>query len=524
MLTFAEFKLMKPYFAIVKKRINLVVLLMALCTALLLGLQLYWNYKAYQNSVKTFKSQTNDALDKAVEQLTNIRKDEFLTEYKKWLADTNLIVIACKYNAETRQTVFNIRDKYPVNKRGPFYLSINDFKGKLDRITPQAKMFFIDHFVKGSVRGDLETKSAYYFTQSLGDKLVEAYDKDRLNLPRLDSIFKGELLKRDISSPYHFTVKKFIFKTFNEANEPVKESSFGTRAYNYGFKEPLRAISAWFPDPNLIFLKRMKWVLLSSLILICITIFCFTYTAKLIFRQKKLAELKNDFVNNMTHELKTPVATINIAAEAIQDFNLSKASADEYLGIIRYQAGNLANLIDQILKSVFSEQESISLNLSKVNIEDLVTGIVLEYKLQAYAAKVAVNYNNKDGVLLTMADESLLKNAIANLLDNAIKYSGPGAVINIGKHIENSSIIITVSDNGPGIPVQYQEKVFDRFFRVPSGDIHNVKGYGLGLSYAKSIIERHKGSLVLTSKKGRGTEFIISIPLIYHETSQGSVA
>lgn len=524
MLTFAEFKLMKPYFALVKKRINLVVILMALCTAFLLGLQLYWNYQAYQNSVKTFKGQTNDALDKAVEQLTNIRKDEFLAEYKKWLADTNLIVIACKYNAETRQTVFNIRDKSPFTKRGPFYLSINDFKGKLDQITPKAKIFFIDHFVKGSVREDLETKSAYYFTQSLGDKLVEAYNKDRLNLQRLDSIFKIELLKREISSPYHFAIKNYIFKNFNEANEPLKGNSFGTRSCNYGFKEPLKAISAWFPDPNLIFLKRMKWVLLSSLILICITIFCFTYTAKLIFRQKKLAELKNDFVNNMTHELKTPVATINIAAEAIQDFNLSKASADEYLGIIRYQAGNLTNLIDQILKNVVSEQENIGLNLTKVNTGQLINRVILEYKPQLAAANISVNYKSTDNGVMAMADEPPFKNAVANLLDNAIKYSGPGAVIDINQYVENGNIVIKVSDNGPGIPAQYQEKVFDRFFRVPSGDIHNIKGYGLGLSYAKSIIEKHKGSLTLTGKEGRGTEFTISIPLIYHETSQSSVA
>jgi two-component system phosphate regulon sensor histidine kinase PhoR len=523
-LTFAEFKLMKPYFALVKKRINLVVFLMAICTAFLLGLQLYWNYQAYQNSVKTFRSQTNDALDKAIEQLTNIRKDEFLAEYKKWLADTNLIVIACKYNAETRQTVFNIRDKYPIDKRGPFYLSINDFKGKLNQITPEAKIFFIDHFVKGTIRGDLETKSANYFTQSLGDKLVDAYDKDRLNLSRLDSIFKRELLKRDISSSYHFTVKKFIFKNFNETNEPLKENSFGTRFYNYGFKEPLKAISAWFPDPNLIFLQRMKWVLLSSFILICITIFCFTYTAKIIFKQKKLAELKNDFVNNMTHELKTPVATINIAAEAIQDFNLSKASADEYLEIIRYQAGNLTNLIDQILKSVVSEQESVALNLSKVNINQLIGSIIQEYKPQSQSANVNIIYKSGDEDLTGMADGNLLKNAIANLVDNAIKYSGPDSLINICQHIENGRIIITVNDNGPGIPAQYHDKVFDRFFRVPSGDIHNVKGYGLGLSYAKSIIEKHKGTLSLTSKEGRGTKFIISIPLIYHETSQSSVA
>jgi two-component system phosphate regulon sensor histidine kinase PhoR len=518
---------MNCYFAsAMKKRINLVVISMAFCTTLLLCLQLYWNYKAYQSSVKAFKSETNSALSEAIERLTNKRRDEFAAKYKTWLADTNLVSITCKVNTTYHSTVFTIADKHQkVAGSKSISFSIDTFKQQLNAINNATKAFIINYFVKVNVYNQLKLKEVYFVTQNLGDSLNNAYKRDRLNLAQLDSLFKAELLKRDINTPHRFYITNFSVKKFSDVNKPAKGYSFATLTYNYGFSSPQKAISAWFPDPDLVFFRQMKWLLLSSLILIAITVFCFTYTVKTILRQKKLAELKNDFVNNMTHELKTPVATINIAAEAIQDFNLSKASADEYLGIIRYQAGNLTNLIDQILKSVVSEQESVSLNLSKINVDELITGIVQEYKPQSAAANVTVNYcNNIDGVLLTMADEPLLKNAIANLLDNAIKYSGPGSMINIGRHIENGSIIITVSDNGPGIPAQYRDKVFDRFFRIPSGNIHHVKGYGLGLSYAKSIIEKHKGSLSLTSKEGRGTEFIISIPLIYHETSQSSVA
>jgi len=285
-------------------------------------------------------------------------------------------------------------------------------------------------------------------------------------------------------------------------------------------KEP---VFAGFESPGLFFLKKMKWLLVSSLLLIGITIFCYAYTLKTLLSQQKLAELKNDFVNNMTHELKTPIATINIAAEALQNFNLSKASADEYLAIIRNQAGNLAGLVDEILKNVISEQDNNSLNFSEVNTARLISRLITNYKPQSEAAGIRINYYADSNDAIAGADEELLKNAIGNLLDNAIKYSGTGTVINICQTVENGNIVISVSDNGPGISQQYQDKVFDRFFRVPSGDVHNVKGYGLGLSYAKSIIERHKGTLTLVSSPGSGAEFIISIPLIYHEASTGTV-
>jgi two-component system phosphate regulon sensor histidine kinase PhoR len=402
---------------------------------------------------------------------------------------------------------------YRIGDKGVSF-GINDFKEKLHQITPIAKIVFINHMGDSTLRHDLKNGFVYFYTQRLGDSLVKAVEGSRCNKTALTKLYKEELLLREIDAPFIISPKRLR-----------NPHSFLTRTLNAGIQRPHQKdmIFAGFESPDTYFLKEMKWLIMTSLLLIGITIFCFAYTVKTLLSQQKLAELKNDFVNNMTHELKTPVATINIAAEAIQDFNLSKTSADEYLGIIRYQAGNLTNLIDQILKSVVTEQESASINLSITNIGQLISGIIQEYRPQSEAASVSVKYKIRGDGLVAKADGSLLKNAIANILDNAIKYSRPGSVVNVSERTENGSIIITIADNGPGIPAQYQDKVFDRFFRVPSGDIHNVKGYGLGLSYAKSIIERHKGTLSLISA-GQGTEFIISIPLISHETSQSSVA
>lgn len=489
---------------------------MSACVTGITCLQLYWNYQNYRTTIKTFKHDINEALDKAVDREMDLRERKIIARFKGWLADTSIVTITCNIENRDSATVFHMKDTHPYPKLGgEVSFSINDFKPKLRHITPEAKSVFINHMGDTTLRQHLKEGVAYYYTQRLGDRLVKAVDESRHNEAALNRFYNEELLLRGIDAPFDISPKK-----------QNGEKPFLTRTVNAGIQRPHQKdlLFAAFQSPGAYFLRRMKWLLVSSLLLIGVTIFCFGYTVKTILTQQKLAVLKNDFVNNMTHELKTPIATINIAAEAIKDFNLSRASADEYLGIIRYQAGNLANLVDEILKNVTSEQEAAIINLSETNISKLVGGIVKEYKPQSAAAKVVVNYKSGDDNLMTMADGAMLKNAIANLLDNAIKYGGQGTVINIDEYSENGNVIITVADNGPGIPQQYQDKVFDRFFRVPSGDIHNVKGYGLGLSYAKSIIERHKGNLSLISKPGEGTEFIISIPLIHHEASQSTVA
>lgn len=488
---------------------------MSACVAGITCLQLYWNYQNYKVSVKTFKHDINVALTTAADRELEQRQQLIINTFKRWLADTAFITIKCDVKNTDSSTVFYVSDTHPyLENRRPFSFGITDFKEKLHHITPEAKAMFINHFGNNLFKGHLEQGIIYFYTRRLGDSLGYIYNHMPRNMAAINKIYKQELLERDIDAPFILNPAKASW-----------QMPFLTQKVNTAIKRPYvkEMVFAGFESPSSYFFRQMKWLLVSSLLLIGITIFCFGYTVKTILTQQKLAVLKNDFVNNMTHELKTPIATINIAAEAIKDFNLSRASAHEYLDIIKYQAGNLTNLVDQILKNVASEQESVALNLGETNIEKLIGGIVKEFKPQAAAANVTVNYDSGDSTT-TLADEGLLKTAIANLLDNAIKYGGQNAIVNIDQYTQGENIFITVTDNGPGIPQQYQDKVFDRFFRVPSGNLHNVKGYGLGLSYALSIILRHKGSLSLISNPGEGTQFIINIPLIYHEAGQSTVA
>jgi len=499
------------------KRINLVIGLMTLCTAFLLGLQFYWNYAAYQSSVRVFKSDINDALDKSVNHLMDLRRDEFVAQYKTWLADTNLVVITAQYLSRSESTQFTLRDKHPFYKRSPFYVGF-DYKQHIAAITPDAKTYFINQFTKELLANDLKNNSSYYYTQNLGDLLSNTYKQDRLNIKRLENIYRQELRKRDIRDNFDLKFTRYTFKGGSIPSEPLTGYNYSTRQFKYGFHMPQIGINAYFINPNVIFFRKMKWVLLSSLMLIAITIGCYTYTVKTMLSQKKLAQLKDDFVNNMTHELKTPVATISVAAEAIQDFNLSKVSADEYMDIIRYQAANLTYLIDQILKSVVNDQGIIGLNRELVCLNDIVNNCIHQYQPQLQAKNATLTTKLSDDLYI-MGDMVNIGNVVANLLDNAIKYGIEHPVINIDAQIIKDWINISVSNEGSDIPAEYRDKVFDRFFRVPSGNTHNVKGYGLGLSYAQDVIQQHGGSLKLTSIS-KTTTFTIKLPLANHEIGQ----
>jgi len=512
-LTFSLIKQTGATFIPVKKRIKLILILMSVCVTGITGLQLYWNYQNYNITIKNFKHDINVALNTAVDKEIAQRHQKIITIFKHWLADTSFVQISCNINNRDSVTAFTLKDTHPPYPKKEISLSISSFKEKVKTITPKAKLIFINYFSDVLVREDLKTGTVYFYTTRLGDSLDKVFNNTLLSPGSLNTLYKQELQAANIDAS---------FKLYPNTSH---HNLFLTEKVNTALRRPYikEFVFAGFESPGVYFLREMKWLLVSSFLLIGITIFCYAYTVKTLLSQQKLAELKNDFVNNMTHELKTPIATINIAAEAIQGFNLSMASTDEYLAIIRQQAGNLTNLVDQILKNVLSEQENIGLNMAAVNTALLINRIITDYKPQSEAAGIGINYHANNKGSIAMADEGLLKNAIANLLDNAIKYSGTGSVINIRQTTENGNIIISIVDNGPGIPEQYQNKVFERFFRVPTGDIHNVKGYGLGLSYAKSIIERHKGALTLISNPGSGTEFITSIPLIYHEASKGTV-
>ncbi len=493
---------------------------MVTCTLGVVGLQLFWSYQSYRTASQEFTRDINEALQKAVQQEQDARRKELLRQYRGWLQDTSLVKISCHLDPIYHTTKFSLADQHPwaPEKREPFVIGFTQFTQKLPKITPAAKAYFIQHFTADLVWKNLQEGSLYFYTKQLGDKMDTAYAQNRLNPVRLEKLFQQQLQHRDITAGFELISEK------QPLNAIPSEFNYATRAYNVSLRKPQQLVRAYFPDPNLVFLQRMKWIIGSSLLLIATAIFCFGYTINTLFRQKKLAELKNDFVNNMTHELKTPVATISLAAEAIQEFDLNKASADEYVGIIRQQSGRLSGLIDQILKSVALEQESVALEKKSICLQELVTNVLAQHKPQLELVAATVETHFPAERLTVTADELHLGNVLATLLDNALKYRKDHLQLRLTLYKQAKHAVLEISDNGLGIAPEHQAKVFEKFYRVPSGDVHNVKGYGLGLSYAQAMAQRHGGTLMLRSQLDVGTTFTLSIPLAPHEAPTPVVA
>ncbi len=468
---------------------------MCVCVVCIVGLQLFWNVQNYQHTVKAFDHDVNEALETAVSQEQDIRREEITGQFKKWLSDTALITITADHLSRDSSTVFHFRESHGAGR--PVSMGFVEFKERLNHITPEARMFFINTFSEHVVKKDLKAGIVYYYTQLLGDSLEKTYSLSHTQPSRLDSLLRIALSQ------------KGIHESFSLNPKPVK-GEFLTRPVKTNLRDfgPQAPVYAGFTHPQTYYVKTMKWVILTSLLLIIISIWCFVYTARILLSQEKLNRLKDDFMHNVTHELATPVTSIQVTAEALQTFSHSPERQSEYLDIIRGQAGKLECLIDQILGaaggSTAGTPEPVSLSaLMKQTLTDIQP--LMDQK------KATLEFNNSE--IMVSGDAARLGIAFKNILDNALKYSEAPAHIRIDITVQPTGAEVRVADNGMGIPTEYKSPIFDRFFRVPQGNRHNVKGYGLGLSQVAQIVKEHQGKVSVIDNVGQGSVFIIQLPL-----------
>lgn len=260
-------------------------------------------------------------------------------------------------------------------------------------------------------------------------------------------------------------------------------------------------------------MKRITQPILFSVLLLGITILSFVLLYRNLLKQRKLAELKNEFISNITHELKTPIATVGVAIEALRNFNAMQdpQRTREYLDISSNELQRLSLLVDKVLKLSMFEKKEIDLKYEPVNMKEITDEVVASLKLQLEKKKATVSLT-AEGETGLQGDRLHLLSVVFNLLDNALKYSKEKPVIDIRVTGTNQQVIFSVTDNGIGIPSAYKDKIFDKFFRVPHGDTHNAKGYGLGLSYAARVIQQHKGTIDVTNNEENGVTFTIHLP------------
>ena len=270
----------------------------------------------------------------------------------------------------------------------------------------------------------------------------------------------------------------------------------------------------YFPYEIRYLLKQMASIILISLILIIIIMMIFIYVIRLILRQGRLSEMKNDFINNMTHEIKTPISTISLACEALgeEDVKKNELLSDNYLGVINYENKRLGGIAEKILQAATLETGDFKLKKEEVDIHQIIDHVIntIGIHVEVKDGKIIKDFGAIKSVI--SADREHIASVITNLIDNANKYSSIKPEIGIITKNVSNGIEIRITDNGIGISRESQKKIFDKLYRVPTGNIHNVKGFGLGLSYVKAIVEWHGGKVSVESELKKGSSFIVFLP------------
>ncbi len=330
---------------------------------------------------------------------------------------------------------------------------------------------------------------------------------DSITVKEVTDKYQQALAKQKIALPFMVSMQ--------EGNAPrdLKIHEIEENRIEIGFMKP-RIYQLDFVNTNWYIIKQMWQSILISFLLVGITIASFLLLYKNLVKQQRLTQLKNDFISNITHELKTPIATVSVAIEALKSFNAlhDPERTKEYLDISGNEIQRLGLLVDKVLKLSLYENREIALQKEQVNMVELVNEVIASMKLQFDKQHAAVTVGTTGNNFVLEADRLHLTSVVYNLLDNALKYSkeNPKIEVHITEHMQH--LEITVTDNGIGIANEYRHKVFEQFFRVPGGNRHNIKGYGLGLSYVSHIVQRHRGFIEVKSKLGEGSSFTVNLP------------
>jgi two-component system phosphate regulon sensor histidine kinase PhoR len=380
----------------------------------------------------------------------------------------------------------------------------------------------LDRQLKVSDNLPISNQSRLFVDEKSETKItIEMSVEDRLSSDRIDSLISTQFKQQGINTDFEFAVTNAENVEINALKTKEFRSDREDCLYmkqlfpNDAAQAPKYYLSIYVPNLTDYIFKELSFIVFSSLLLIFIIIGTFAATLIIIFHQKRLSQMRDDFMGNMTHELKTPIATISLAAEMLKDENVpvEKKNVAGLSKMIRDEAQRLSSLVEKVLRMAAVDRGNINIKHKDVDIKNIIKKVVGSYKLQldSKKGKILEQYDAKDNTVV--GDEMHLQQIISNLIDNALKYSKKNPLISIHTENKKDVIIIAVTDNGIGIEKEYHKHIFEQFYRVPTGNIHTVKGSGLGLNYVKTIVEMHGGKINVESEKGNGSTFTIFLPI-----------
>ncbi len=359
--------------------------------------------------------------------------------------------------------------------------------------------------------------------------------RERIDPRLLDSLITEELRLRHIHCEHEYGVfsnngDKVLLHVAKVGDSLlIQNSSHRTQLFRNDWPQDHVLGSTWWlhlyvPERPSMLLRSMWPMVATSSIFLLLIAAIFGYTIRTIFRQKRLGDIKNDLVNNLTHELKTPISTISLACEALNDPGIPKDPEQirMFTGMIRDENKRLGMLVESVLLSAVTDQGGMRLRITDVDVHALLAEVVRNSALQAEKRGGRISFKPAAELAHVRGDRTYLTSIFYNLIDNAVKYCTVSPLIQISTRSDAQALTVEVRDNGIGIPRNEQGKIFDRLYRVPTGNVHNVKGFGLGLSYVRSVVERHGGTIRVESNsegydQETGSRFIITIPFEHGE-------
>lgn len=376
-------------------------------------------------------------------------------------------------------------------------------------------------FIKSQLEKNLQTdlSEKKVFVENIVNKLVQVDVgiEKRVDKSMIDSLLNQQLKESGVDLNYEFGVTNEDSLIFS--SEHYKENNgqiiYKERLYPGDLAPDNNYLKVYFDERDRYIFKSMGSMTIISLVLSLVVVVGFALTTHIMFKQKRLSVVKNDFVNNMTHELKTPISTISLASQMLKDNSIPPDSKNMgYISnIIDDETKRLSCQVEKVLKTALFNKGRIKVKPKELDVHSIIENVVKSFYIQVEQNNGKIHKKLNAGNHITMVDEVHFTNIVFNLLDNAVKYSNDAPEITIETKNDNGNLLIGIEDNGLGIRKKDQNKIFDQFYRVPTGNRHDVKGFGLGLNYVKRMVEQHGGSIGLESEYKKGTKFEIIIPL-----------
>jgi signal transduction histidine kinase len=474
---------------------SITIALMFSSIFLLLVLQVFWLRGAYQDAGEDFRKETNSLFRNTIFAM----HDSAIQRSLKPIAGQDS---ATKLHTR-RKFLFNdtLRAEGPLPDCVYNYISIGEKTAHIEIFGTSGKSDSLQRMLRPMMRRiqmGREPKSFFFRfgPDSLKVDSIQYYYKESLDKAGIQTSFEVLTIKRKPGDRFE---KGLAWSGDNIVSEIVPFNPGSNYAVSFSGIQGL-------------LLKEITPQILFSVFLTLLTIGSFYIMYRNLRAQQRLMQIKNDFISNVTHELKTPVATVSVALEAMKNFHAldNPKRTSEYLEIAQNELNRLTLMTDKILKTAVYEDQGVELKIEKINLDNLIQDVLSSLKLVVEKRGIQMSYRKEGTDFHFNGGNEHLTNVLYNLLDNALKYSGDGASIEVTLISASEGIILSVSDTGIGIAPEYQKRIFEKFFRVPSGDVHTVKGYGLGLSYVASIVKSHKGEISVESEPGKGSCFKIS--------------